>query len=260
MESEMVDLAGITGGTGSRGLRGQGPAETVHAADVVICDLTFLHPLHDVGGFRDREAIVQGPQGEQFLAYFTTLTPKRHQALNRALLLIQDFEYADYPAGSKWVLLTSAQLPSAAPGPTLLPVTHVDFSADNGGGNAFASKSLAEISAFVDANEGLETSTCLVCKCGSGFDEEEEEGGGGLTSEFRACRMPYEMALSMIVNLDIANMDFEDFVDEKAGVQEDGVWKWRSFDPSDRGTEDMTAEEIKREKALQELRDGGYAD
>ncbi|KAJ7753296.1 hypothetical protein B0H14DRAFT_3512752 [Mycena olivaceomarginata] len=211
-------------------------------------------------------------------AVFVTakLSPR---ALNRALLLIQDFEYADYPAGSKWVLLTSAQLPSAAPGPMLLPVTHVDFSADNGGGNAFASKSLAEISAFVDANgdallkigvtwahwvvidqKGLETSTCLVCKCGSGFDEEEEEGGGGLTSEFRACRMPYEMALSMIVNLDIANMDFEDFVDEKAGVQEDGVWKWRSFDPSDRGTEDMTAEEIKREKALQELRDGGYAD
>ncbi|KAJ7349898.1 hypothetical protein DFH08DRAFT_1079173 [Mycena albidolilacea] len=211
-------------------------------------------------------------------AVFVTAKPSSRvlKALNRALLLIQDFEYAEYPAGSEWVLLTSAQLPSAAPGPTLLPVTVADFS----GGNAFVSMSLAEISAFVDANsdallkidvtwahwvvidqKGLETSTCLVCKCGSDFDEdEEEEEGGGSTSEFQACRMPYEMALSMVVNLDIANMNFEDFVDEKAGVQEDGVWKWRSFDPSDRGTDDMTAEEIKREKALQELRDGGYAD
>jgi hypothetical protein len=232
-----------------------------------------------VGGFRDREAIVQGPQGEQFLVYFTTLTPKRHQALNRALLLIQDFEYAEYPTSSQWVLLTSAQLPSAAPGPTLLPVAHVDFGVGNGGGNAFASKSLAEISAFVDANsdalrkidvswahwvvidqKGLETSTCLVCKCGSGFDEDEEEGGRGSTSEFRACRMPYEMALSMVVNLDIANMNFEDFVDERAGEQEDGAWRWRSFDPGDRGTEDMTVAEIKREKTLRELRNGGYAD
>ncbi|KAJ7808740.1 hypothetical protein B0H14DRAFT_3881301 [Mycena olivaceomarginata] len=197
-------------------------------------------------------------------AVFVTakLSPRVLKALNRALLLIQDFEYAEYPTSSQWVLLTSAQLPSAAPGPTLLPVARVDFGVGNGGGNAFASKSLAEISAFVDANsdalrkidvswahwvvidqKGLETSTCLVCKCGSGFDEdeEEEEGEGRSTSEFRACRMPYEMALSMVVNLDIANMNFEDFVDEKAGVQEDGVWKWRSFGPSDSGTEDMTA-------------------
>jgi hypothetical protein len=207
-----------------------------------------------------------------------TLRPKRHQAFNRALLLMHDFEYAEYPAGSEWVLLTSAQLPSAEPGPTLLPVTAADFSS----GNAFVSKSLAEISAFVDANrgalrnigvswaqwavidqKGLETSTCVVCRYGSGLNEEEEEEDveeGGWTSQFRACRMPHEEAYGMMANLEIGNMDFEAFVDERAGEQEDGAWRWGSFEPRDRGTNDMTAGEIKREKALQELRDGGYAD
>jgi hypothetical protein len=207
-----------------------------------------------------------------------TLRPKRHQAFNRALLLMHDFEYAEYPAGSEWVLLTSAQLPSAEPGPTLLPVTAADFS----GGNAFVSKSLAEISAFVDANrgalrnidvswgqwavidqKGLETSTCIVCRYGSGLNEEEEEEDveeGGWTSQFRACRMPYEEAYGMMANLEIAKMDFEAFVDRRAGEQEDGAWRWRSFEPRARGTDDMTAKEIKRERALQGLRDGGYAD
>ncbi|KAF9062973.1 hypothetical protein BDP27DRAFT_1405995 [Rhodocollybia butyracea] len=37
-------------------------------------------------------------------------------------------------------------------------------------------------------------------------------------------------AWSMTANLDIANMGFEDFVDEEAGAQEDGMWKWQPFD------------------------------
>jgi hypothetical protein len=59
----------------------------------------------------------------------------------------------------------------------------------------------------------------------------------------------------MIANLDIANMGFEDFVDEEAGEQADGAWRWQPFE---RG--DMSNGDIMREKALQELRDGGYAD
>ncbi|KAJ7805426.1 hypothetical protein B0H14DRAFT_3882958 [Mycena olivaceomarginata] len=153
-------------------------------------------------------------------AVFVTAKPQP-KALNRALLLIQDFEFTEYPDESQWVLLTSKHLPSTDPGPTFLPVSDIS------GSNNFASMSFTEINSFIRANEealravdvsagdwliidqkGLETSTCLVCE-----------------------QDPYEEAHSMIVNLDIANMGFEDFVDEEAGEQEDGAWKWRSFDP-----------------------------
>ncbi|KAF8140946.1 hypothetical protein K438DRAFT_2030328 [Mycena galopus ATCC 62051] len=186
------------------------------------------------------------------------------QILNRGLLLLQDFEFGDYPEDSQLTLLTSTKLPAEAPGATALPVSDIN------GSNDFASMSFVEINAFIRANEGalekidlssgnwiiidqkgFETSTCLVCE--QVYDEADE--GGEQTADFRACRLPYEEAHSMIANLDIANMGFEDFVDEEAGEQADGAWRWQSFE---RG--DMSDGDIMREKALQELRDGGYAD
>ncbi|KAJ7784205.1 hypothetical protein B0H16DRAFT_1657921 [Mycena metata] len=196
-------------------------------------------------------------------------------ALNRAFLLIQDFEFGEYPKDSQWTLITSKEASSEPPPATVLPISDIS---DN---NAFASSSMAEISTFIRENEdfmgkmgvstgdwliidqkGLETSTCLACERFYDPGEDEEGGGGeaGMTGEFRACRLPYEWAWSIICNLDIANMDFEDFVDVNAGEQEDGSWKWMSFDPSTEDNEEETAEEAKRGAALKELRDGGYAD
>jgi hypothetical protein len=196
-----------------------------------------------------------------------------YQALNRAFLLIQDFQFSEYPIDSQWTLLISKDLPSTAPGATPIPLPDVT-------NNAFASMSLADINAFVRANEdglsgidvssgdwviidqkGLETSTCLVCEQVYDFNGEEDGQTGGLTREFRACRIPYEVAWGMIANLDIANTNFEDWVDEEAGVQEgDLIWKWRSFVPDMNDPEEKTPEEIKREKALKQLRDAGHAD
>ncbi|KAJ6603234.1 hypothetical protein DFH09DRAFT_1124027 [Mycena vulgaris] len=211
-------------------------------------------------------------------AVFITAERFSPKALNRALLLIQDFEYSAYPADSRWMVLTSTDLtPAASPfAATALPF---EIPAN---GNAFAGMSLTEINTFVRANQdalqavelsagdwlvidqkGLETSTALVCEQYYNSGEEEHGGGEeGLTDEFRACRIPYEQAWIMITNLDIANMDFEDFVDEEAGKQEDGSWKWMSFTPDegrDEG-EEPTEPEVKREKALKELREGGHAD
>jgi hypothetical protein len=145
--------------------------------------------------------------------------------------------------------------------------------------NDFVSMSLAEINSFIRANEdalsgidipsgnwliidkkGLETSACLVCE--QVYNSGEENGGEGEpghTSEFRACRLPYEEAWSMIANLGM-NLGFEEFVDEDAGEQEDGTWESSSFDPSTDDAEEKTESEVKREKALQELRDNGHAD
>ncbi|KAF7343216.1 hypothetical protein MVEN_01752900 [Mycena venus] len=208
----------------------------------------------------------------EFAVFITGKPPPK--ALNRALLLIQDFEFGEYPEDSQWTLLTSKKLPSTAPGATSLPVSDIR---DN---NDFSSMSLAEINDFIRANEdalsaidissgdwlvidqkGFETSTCLVCEQFYNPGEESEgEGEEGLTDEFRAARLPYEEAHGMIVNLDIANMGFEEYVDEEAGVQEDGAWRWQSFSSGADDNDDMTDEDIKREKALQELRDGGHVD
>ncbi|KAJ7679729.1 hypothetical protein B0H17DRAFT_77889 [Mycena rosella] len=97
---------------------------------------------------------------------------------------------------------------------------------------------------------GLDTATCLVCEQSYATD-----AGGGQTAEFRACRVPYEEAWITIANLDISHLPFESFVDEDAGEQVDGTWKWKRIliDPP---REVVT----KREKALQELQDGGHVD
>ncbi|KAJ7653908.1 hypothetical protein DFH06DRAFT_1299055 [Mycena polygramma] len=200
---------------------------------------------------------------------FVTAVDPPQKELNRAFLLIQDFEYSDYPGDSRWTLLTSEDLPSMAPKATPLPLPEIPS-------NGFASMPLAEINSFIRANEGvltdidvsssdwliidqkgLETSTCLVCEqiYSSGEEAEDFEEGEGLTKEFRACRIPYEEAWSMMANLEIANMGFTDFVDTDAGVQEDGTWKWQSFRP-----EVNPKCELEREKAMEELRLGGYVD
>ncbi|KAJ7784250.1 hypothetical protein B0H16DRAFT_1402060 [Mycena metata] len=211
--------------------------------------------------------------GRNFAVFVTTKPSGK--ALNRAFLLIQDFEFGKYPKDSRWTLITSKKAPSEPPPATVLPIPDISNK------NAFASSSMAEINTFIRENEdfiakmgvsagdwliidqkGLESSTCLVCEqiYNPGEDGEGGEGEAGMTSEFRACRLPYEWAWSMICNLDIANMGFEEFVDEDAGEQEDGSWKWMSFNPSTEDNEEETAEEAKRGAALKELRDGGYAD
>lgn len=96
-----------------------------------------------------------------------------------------------------------------------------------------------------------------MCEQAYYYDPGGGSGGAGLTSEFRACRISYEPAHGMIVNPEISNMGFEEFVDEKAGEQGDGARKWRLFPPNTNADlEDMAKEDIKRTNALRELRDG----
>ncbi|KAJ7123549.1 hypothetical protein C8R44DRAFT_620878 [Mycena epipterygia] len=201
---------------------------------------------------------------------FVTAPRSPPKALNRAFLLIQDFKYSVYPDDNPWTLLTSKELPVTPPKATPLPL------ADISGANGFVAMSFAEINAFVRTHEtglkdadissldwliidqvGLETSTCLVCE--QYYNYGEEGGDEGMTDEFRACRIPYEEAWIMITNLDVGNMGFEDFVDEDAGKQENGSWKWRAFTP-DTHAKEKSEVDIKRDEALRELRDRGHAD
>ncbi|KAF7342939.1 hypothetical protein MVEN_01723900 [Mycena venus] len=100
---------------------------------------------------------------------------------------------------------------------------------------------------------GLETSTCLVC-------DQFYNPGEGWTSEFRACRLPWEEAWIMFANLDVANMRFEDYVDIHAGEQADGSWRWISCIPDTKEEFILSEAEVKREEALKALRDSGFVD
>lgn len=62
----------------------------------------------------------------------------------------------------------------------------------------------------------------------------------------------------MMTNLDVVKLEFEVFVDGEAGVQADEAWKWKPLEGMDE--EEISEKHIKKANALQELRDGGYAD
>ncbi|KAJ7304779.1 hypothetical protein DFH08DRAFT_1055394 [Mycena albidolilacea] len=105
-----------------------------------------------------------------------------------------------------------------------------------------AKDEFAEINEFVRENEKtLELSTrhwvvvatkclegseqsCIVCEQKFEFNEDKPSGGeaeDGYTNEFRAARIDQEDVLSMLNNLDIANMDWEDWAgDEVVGDYE----------------------------------------
>lgn len=192
--------------------------------------------------------------------------------LNKAILLIQDFRFTN-DLDSNWVLLSSSTLPDETPKPTVPPL--LDFNE-----NDFAGSTFEDINKFLRTNEAklealhiatknwviidqkaLDTETCLVVEQLYYYNEEQDTGQF-LPDEFRAARVPLTFAWSMYTNLDISNMGFEDFVDEKAGIQEDGAWKWigpfkRTLSAHERADRE---EEAKRQKALKALRDLGHVD
>ncbi|KAF8160218.1 hypothetical protein K438DRAFT_1776567 [Mycena galopus ATCC 62051] len=195
--------------------------------------------------------------------------------VNRALLLIQDFEYTEYPTDVNWRLLISKALPSTLPPATIPPISEIVS-------NDFVRMTLADVNAFVRAREnllteinlssrnwlvidqrGLETSTCLVCDQyyfhpfqWEGEDDVQE----GYTAQFRACRIPYDEAWIVTQNLHIGNLYFEDFVDKDAGEMADGSWRWLSFAPSTEEIETKGESEMQREEESRVLREGGYVD
>ena len=75
---------------------------------------------------------------------------------------------------------------------------------------------------------------------------------------FSKVRVPWEEVTSMFVNLDIANMDFEDFCNEEHGDDEDNWFSWNSseFGAALGLDEDELA---KRGEAIKKLEDEGKA-
>lgn len=74
--------------------------------------------------------------------------------------------------------------------------------------------------------------------------------------------MPYEQAWGILASLSIANMDFEEWADEDAGVQADGLYKWVGPFPqtNDALIESERGVQAKRDAALKAMRDLGHVD
>lgn len=100
--------------------------------------------------------------------------------------------------------------------------------------------------------ECLETFMCIV------VDQEYDEEAGTMSNNFKAARIPCTEAWAMYANLDIANMGFEDFVDEETGILEDGVYMWKPMTGSNDALQKTYQEaEAKREAALAQAREAG---
>ncbi|KAJ7083449.1 hypothetical protein C8R44DRAFT_822455 [Mycena epipterygia] len=170
-------------------------------------------------------------------AVFLTATSATVKTANRALLLIQGFEFSEYLCDSSWTLFTSAELPSMAPPPTSAPLTE-DQS------NAFAGKSLADVNAFMRANckrladmgflfnlwlvlddVGLATNTCIICsQVFNGGDDDDDPDTWTYTDDFYAMRVPLDQAWSVYSSLNEGGKELVDYMMD--GPEPEGMLHW----------------------------------
>jgi hypothetical protein len=136
----------------------------------------------------------------------------------------------------------------------------------------FAGANLSDVSNFVETNEtqlkklnfttynwvvidqnGLDSSTCILVH--RKYDPKKKKK----SHESEAVRLPFGEAWLMFANMDIANMGFEDWVDDAAGLQDDGTYKWVGpFLPLNEALEREV--NARREASLTIAKDLGYID
>ncbi|KAI9044301.1 uncharacterized protein KD926_001532 [Aspergillus affinis] len=209
---------------------------------------------------------------------FITAPAVSVKQVHKALLSLEDYEYG---CDHSWTLLHN---------PSHLDDEDYDLSEPNtppldldgaetldASNNAFAGKTSDEIYAFIRANEeklsdnvlttdnwliiderGFRTETCLVCSFNDLDDEdgEEEEDDERNRSPFLMARLPWVESWGMFTNLDLANMGFDEWVDEEKGKDADGEYTW--VGPF---SEQVNQEAVKkREAALEDARKEGLVE
>lgn len=188
--------------------------------------------------------------------------------MNKAWILLQDFEFGE--DASSWILITSTKLPDSPPVSTRTLTTTEPIPDHD-----LAGLSISEITNFVRDNEarlkeleisnhlwviidqaGLDNSTGIVVE--THYDYENK----GYTYDFKAGRLPLVDLWGMYCNLDIANMGFEEWMDQDAGLQDDGTYKWVGpFPGSNEAIEKSQKEtEAKLAVALKVAKDLGHID
>ncbi|KAG4066239.1 hypothetical protein HA402_000463 [Bradysia odoriphaga] len=185
---------------------------------------------------------------------FVIASSADYKLINRLLLHLRDWEFGEDPTWDIFHLVTLPTLPKTDAACTIPPITENDLS-----NNHWMGKSISDIETYILSersknNEGLNLNTFLI------LDEEGVKDGtivlldvpysdddNGIVERFNKVRVPWQKAYIMWCNLDIANMDFTDFVEDED--EEDVEW-WKFTDFGE--TEEQVVTE-KRNSAIAEL-------
>ncbi|KAI7241463.1 hypothetical protein KC330_g505 [Hortaea werneckii] len=190
--------------------------------------------------------------------------------LNRLLVYLSDWEYGSFD--SFHLVTTKEPQDLNEPGegfeyPHDVEPTHPGLDADPP--NAWKGASIAEVEEYVlrvangSVRKGVNMSIYLLWD-DRGVEEHSvivgerrfDDDSDKLTNDFDKLRCPWDCAYTMWCNLDISNMDFEDFTDQDVGRDEDGWYKYSLEDlPPDISEEN----EQKRRETLEKLEREGKA-
>lgn len=188
-----------------------------------------------------------------------------HKVVNRLLLHLRDWAYGESPTWDCFHLVTMEKLPGAGAACTIPPVSESDLS-----NNVWKGKTVSDVEGFLlnDGNEkhelnvntflildeqGVKDGTVIMLNLPYNDDEEDEEPN---QKRYDKVRVPWGKTYIMWCNLDIANMDFQDFVEDNDGDDDDVEW-WTYRDDADDRTEDEIKD--KRNDAIVELEQKGLA-
>lgn len=196
---------------------------------------------------------------------FVIASSADHKLVNRVLLHLRDWEYGEDPTWDNFHLTTLTTFPEIDGAFTSPPITESDLSNNN-----WTGKSISDVETYILSEpktnaRGLNLSTFLIlddqgAKDGTiilldvPYSEEDGDDDVGIVKKrFNKVRVPWEKTYIMWCNLDIANMDFADFV-----VHEDGDdVEWWTY--TDSGGNEEQAVKDKRNNAIAELEQKGMA-
>jgi hypothetical protein len=200
---------------------------------------------------------------------FVTAPEADHKSINLILLQIRDWGYG---SGDSFKLVTTKNAYDLDP-PVNSPQGRLDATSpplDSSLENAWAGASLEDVEAFcLDLNrrgpynptlyvvvdsEGLQAHTAILGKQASSYEEDEFRYLG----YFMKMRMPQDSVYMVWCNLDISNMDFEDYMQEEDGTSGEKPDGWFTFD-EDTGGGFFSEEDLqRRNREIERLRRAGH--
>ncbi len=198
-------------------------------------------------------------------ALFVIASSVDHKLINRLLLHLRDWEYGEEPTWDNFHLITSKDLPDKPSG-TQPPITENDLS-----NNAWKGRSISDVESHILTewkteselnpntfiildDKGVKDGTLIVLDSIVSDDADDPESD---VKRFNKVRVPWEKTYIMWCNLDIANMNFEDFVGDEV-PDEANWWTYSDWDAGQE-TEDLKVIKEKRNNAIAELVKDGMA-
>lgn len=196
---------------------------------------------------------------------FVTASEAEHKAINRLLLYLRDWEDEN---GDDFKLVTSKTTERMIQDPSelgndkskVVPIAAATSApVDPDLINEWAGASITDVEKFCNKTqdaglwvildaEGLRDQTCILAEY---VTEEKDEGDMTVTEEFNKARVPWHQVRLICCNLEIANVGWDEYMEEDS---EDPEGKWWTL--SDEDTDDHQAV---RDKEIEKLQLEGRA-